>query len=208
MKLGSKRQNSSAFRKAFGQPLMVLAATIALIAAISLVNLLSNGNISVNSAAAPTVLAPKVMPKSLPTRLVIPAIGVDTPFLTTGQQSDGSIQMPVRYDIAAWYDQSPTPGERGPSIIVGHVDNWKGVGIFWRLKELKPGDTIAVSRTDGTTANFSVTDIKEFSKNDFPSKEVYGGINYAGIRLITCGGLFNHQTGEYSDNIVVFGKLQ
>jgi LPXTG-site transpeptidase (sortase) family protein len=153
-------------------------------------------------------LPPKVMPKSLPTRLVIPAIGIDTPFLTTGQQPDGSIQMPERYDIAAWYDQSPTPGERGPSIIVGHVDNWKGVGIFWRLKELKSGDTIAVTRSDDTTATFTVMDIKEFSKNDFPSKEVYGGINYAGIRLITCGGYFNHQTGEYSDNIVVFGKLQ
>jgi sortase (surface protein transpeptidase) len=159
------------------------------------------------TASNATILPSKVMSKSQPTRLVIPSINLDTSLITTGQQADGAIQMPVRYDVAAWYEKSPTPGEKGPSIIVGHVDNWKGIGVFFRLKQLGYGDTIEVTRADGTTAKFTVMDVKDFSKTDFPSKEVYGGLNYAGIRLITCGGYFDHKTGEYSDNIVVFGKL-
>ncbi|MBX4201681.1 class F sortase, partial [Candidatus Saccharibacteria bacterium] len=160
-----------------------------------------------NSADAPVILPPSVMAKSQPTHLSIESINLSTDFIKTGQKSDSSIDMPARYDVAAWYDHSPTPGERGPSIIVGHVDNYKGPGVFIRLKQIKYGDIITVTRADGSIAKFSVTDMKEYSKHDFPSQEVYGGINYAGIRLITCGGPFNSQTGDYPDNIVVFGKL-
>jgi len=195
----------------------VLFAAIVLFCAggITIIDNISNGDepsdvtqVSALSSNSATVLPPKVMPKSLPVSLSIPAINLDTPLITTGQQADGAIQMPERYDIAAWYDKSPTPGERGPSIIAGHVDNWRGIGVFFRLKQLKYGDTFSVTRADGTTAKFIVLDVKDYSKKAFPSKEVYGGIDYAGIRLITCGGNFNHQTGAYDDNIVVFGKLQ
>jgi LPXTG-site transpeptidase (sortase) family protein len=196
--------------------LLVFIALILLCAGgISISSNLSNSGgsneitqVSALSSGSATVLPSKVMPKSLPVSLSIPAINLDTPLITTGQQSDGAIQMPVRYDVAAWYDKSPTPGERGPSIIAGHVDNWRGIGVFFRLKQLKYGDTFSVTRADGTTAHFTVLDVEEYSKEAFPSKEVYGGINYAGIRLITCGGTFNRQTGAYDDNIVVFGKLQ
>jgi sortase (surface protein transpeptidase) len=196
---------------------VILFAAVVLFCAggITVFNNISNGDkssditqVSALSSGSATVLPAKVMPKSQPVSLSIPAINLDTSLITTGQQSDGAIQMPERYDVAAWYDKSPTPGEKGPSIIAGHVDNWRGIGVFFRLKLLKYGDTFSVTRADGTTANFTVLDVKEYSKQAFPSNEVYGGINYAGIRLITCGGTFNHQTGAYDDNIVVFGKLQ
>jgi sortase (surface protein transpeptidase) len=149
----------------------------------------------------------KFLPHSEPTKLMIPAINLETDLIQTGAQADRAIQMPDRYDVAAWYTGSPTPGELGPAIIVGHVDNYKGVAVFWPLRDLKLGDTITVSRADGTTASFRVTDVKQFPQSNFPSQEVYGRINYPGIRLITCGGQFNSQTGQYEDNIVVFGSL-
>jgi sortase (surface protein transpeptidase) len=116
--------------------------------------------------------------------------------------------MPERYDITAWYTGSPTPGELGPAIIAGHVDSFKGTGIFFRLRELQPGDTVSVSRVDGTTATFKITSLEQYPKNSFPTQKVYGNITYAGIRLITCGGAFDSQTYEYTDNIVAYGELQ
>jgi sortase (surface protein transpeptidase) len=150
----------------------------------------------------------KVMARSLPVHLGVPAAGVDTDLITIGRQADGSIELPKSYDIAGWYTYSPTPGELGPAIIVGHVDSYKGLGVFWYLKDLKPNDQILVSRTDGSVADFAVTKVEEVSQDSFPTNEVYGPINYAGIRLITCGGEFSHATGRYNHNIVVFGKLQ
>jgi hypothetical protein len=36
---------------------------------------------------------------------------------------------------------------------------------------------------------------------------VYGDLDHAGLRLITCGGSFDRQTRNYDDNIVAFADL-
>jgi hypothetical protein len=49
------------------------------------------------------------------------------------------MEMPWDIGTAAWYKYSPTPGEIGPSVIVGHLDgaNYANMaGIFYRLREL------------------------------------------------------------------------
>ena len=51
-----------------------------------------------------------------------------------------------------------------------------------------------------------MTRVEQFAKDEFPSDVVYGNISYAGLRLITCGGL-DQQTGDYEDNTVVFAAL-
>lgn len=151
--------------------------------------------------------ATKTTPQPALMRLRIPAISLDTGVIKTGIMADGSIQPPNRFDVAAWYDHSPTPGDIGPSVIVGHVDSRQGTAVFWRLRQLKAGQTIVVDRDDGKTATFKITEVAQYHKNSFPSQSVYGKVSYAGIRLITCGGTFNSQTRQYSDNIVVYGIL-
>jgi sortase (surface protein transpeptidase) len=165
----------------------------------------------VHVAAAPTKQpsqpSAKSMAGSVPTHINIPKIGVDTTVVPTGLDSAGEIQVPPDWTVTGWYDKSPTPGEIGPSVIVGHVDYTKGIAVFWRLRELAAGDTVAITRTDGSTANFAVTQIVEYPQDQFPTADVYSNINYAGLRLITCGGTFNAATHHYSHNIVVYGKL-
>ncbi len=46
-----------------------------------------------------------------------------------------------------------------------------------------------------------------YAKSDFPTDAVYGDIDHAGLRLITCGGFFDEDTGDYEDNVVVFAEL-
>ena len=101
---------------------------------------------------------------------------------------------------------APTPGEVGPAVVAGHVD-WTGPGVFYNLHKLVAGNEVLVTRADGSRAVFRVTRVQEYAKTAFPTAEVYGDIAYAGLRLITCGGSFNRQTGHYEDNIVAFAEL-
>ena len=144
--------------------------------------------------------------KSSPVRLQIGAIGVDSTLMDLGLRADGSMGVPPDAFPAGWYTGGPTPGELGPAIIAGHVD-WNGQGVFYRLRDLKPGDQVTITRTDGSKPVFRVTRVSQFPKDQFPTKLVYGNIDHAGLRLITCGGSYNSRTRHYEDNLVAFADL-
>ena len=156
------------------------------------------------SAAAPPVT---VLAASHPQRLLIPSISVDTGVIDLGLQPDGSMEVPADGSIAGWYTQSPTPGELGPAVLAAHVD-WKGAkGVFYDLRRTKPGDPIKVQRADGSTAAFRVTRVEQYPKDKFPTREVYGDVDTAQLRLITCGGDFDSAAHSYLDNVVVYAEL-
>jgi sortase (surface protein transpeptidase) len=124
-----------------------------------------------------------------------------------GLQDDGTMEVPPDGIQAGWYTGAPTPGERGPAVIAGHMD-WGGhPAVFNRLHTLGPDDEIIVTREDGTAAAFRVTRLEQYPKNAFASEKVYGDIDHAGLRLITCGGSFDPQLNSYDDNVVVFAEL-
>jgi hypothetical protein len=158
---------------------------------------------------SPTAAA-LTLARSEPTRLEIPAIGVDTRLMQLGLKSDRTIEVPP-YDKnapAGWYRGSPTPGQIGPSVILGHVDTFKaGPVVFYRLSQMKPGNTVTVHRKDGSAARFVVDRVINVPKADFPTLEVYGNTDRAELRLITCGGDFDRRTGHYVDNVVAFAHL-
>jgi hypothetical protein len=138
--------------------------------------------------------------------LRIPAIGVDSSLMELGLASDGSLEVPPAAVPAGWFTGSPTPGELGPAIVVGHV-RWNSTpGVFARLTDLAVDDAVDIARQDGSTAEFRVTRIEHFAKTAFPSEAVYGNIPHAGLRLITCGGL-DPETNSYEENVVVFAVL-
>jgi len=148
--------------------------------------------------------------RSLPVAVDIPSIGVHSKLLHLGVNADGSLQVPslvTSADEAAWYKYSATPGEIGSSVIEGHVDSDQGPAVYFRLGALHPGDTIDVTLADGVTAVFRVTGVREYVKSRFPSKAIYGSADYAALRLITCGGVFDYTTRHYLSSTVVFASL-
>lgn len=146
------------------------------------------------------------MGRSAPTRVRIPAIGVNSSLMELGLQSDGSLEVPPDGVSAGWFTGAPTPGELGPAIIAGHV-RWDGIpGVFELLTDLDVGNMVHVARQDGSTAAFRVTKVEHFAKSAFPTEAVYGNIPRAGLRLITCGGL-DPVTNSYEQNVVVFAVL-
>lgn len=152
-----------------------------------------------------------VLDASKPVSIRIPAIDVTSSVNKVGLNADGTMEVPQmgsNYNEAAWYRYSPTPGELGPSVIVGHIDSAKkGPSVFFDLADLRPGDKVFVERRDGVTAVFVVDSVRRYPKDDFPTEVVYGDTGYAALRLITCGGTFNEQTDSYRSNIVVFAHL-
>jgi sortase (surface protein transpeptidase) len=146
--------------------------------------------------------------KSEPIRIKIPSAKVNAPIKPVGQNPDKTMEVPPLFEnITGWYKLGPTPGEVGPAVIVGHVDTYEGPSVFFYLKEMKPGEIIEITRKNGKKIQFKVTALKQFSQDKFPTEEVYGNIDNAGLRVITCGGTFNEKTQRYSANTVVFAEL-
>ncbi|MCO4252951.1 class F sortase [Pseudarthrobacter raffinosi] len=163
-------------------------------------------------AAAPAAQQlPPVLGASAPVTLAIPSIGVRTDLLHLGLEENGSLKVPEdtgKGTPGSWYDGSPTPGQRGPSVILGHVNALGGnKGVFADLRKLTPGAEINVSRADGSTAVFAVDRGALYPKNEFPTVEVYGNTDGAEIRLITCDG-YDPATGLFDDNYVIYATLK
>ncbi|WP_399886797.1 class F sortase [Streptomyces sp. BBFR51] len=165
-----------------------------------------------SATTAPPANAPaksaRPLARSVPVGLRIPAIDVDTPVMGLGLASDGTVEVPpvTDDDRAGWYRHSPTPGQVGPSVILGHVTvGTYGDGVFRDLARLHRGDRIDTRLENGTAAEFTVTAVRTVDKADFPTDDVYGDVAGPELRLITCGG---PKAGEeYRDNVIVFAEL-
>ena len=139
-----------------------------------------------------------------PVRVVVPSIGVDADVVPLGLEPDGALETPVDFTQTGWYEDGPEPGERGPAVVVGHVDSWTGPAVFFRLRELDRGDPVAVEREDGSTVRFVVDRVQEHPKDEFPTRAVYGGTAGSTLRLVTCGGDFDDDARSYLGNVVVY----
>lgn len=140
---------------------------------------------------------------SAPTRLRIPAVGIDTPVNPIGLAPDGSLAVPQpgpHLNEAAWFENSPTPGQPGASVIEGHVDSVDGRSVFWRLGDIRPGEPITIDRADGSRLVFTVDAVRDYPKSRFPTMSVYGGnLSHPTLRLITCSDYdpaIHHHTGD------------
>jgi sortase (surface protein transpeptidase) len=158
------------------------------------------------STVAPVPLASGEVGQPYPVSLSIPAIGVHTTLMTLGLTSTGALAVPTDTTQAGWFTGSPVPGNPGPSVLAGHVDSTTGPAVFYKLSDLKPGDTIAVVLSDQSTVRFVVTMVESYAKTAFPTTSVYGPVPDAELRVITCGGAFS--AGHYLNNVVVYATLE
>lgn len=162
------------------------------------------------TGSPPPTSAGPILPSSPPVSVAVPAIGVRSNLLTLGLNPDNTVEVPPLGPVsqAGWFDRSPTPGQLGPAVLLGHIDSAQyGPGVFFRLGALVPGDPIEVTRSDHTVAVFEVDRVVSYPKDAFPSLEVYGNTRNAQLRLITCGGVFDRAARSYESNIVVYASL-
>ncbi len=155
-------------------------------------------------SVAPLAPPSPAVPVAPPVSLTIPEIGVRTSLIHLGITRQGTLQVPSSTSVAGWYTGSPRPGEIGSSVIAGHIDSYRGPGVFFRLIDLRPGNLVYVRRADGSLVMFTVTAVHMYAKSHFPTAEVYGPAPDAELNLITCGGTFDDATHNYLSNVVVY----
>jgi sortase (surface protein transpeptidase) len=141
-----------------------------------------------------------------PVRLRIPTIGVDAPVDPLAVDKNGVLPPPETNERTGWWRDGPEPGERGPAVIVGHIDSYEGPAVFIRLADLRSGDQILIDRADGSTAMFVTQRVEQHAKDDFPTQAVYGATPDPQLRLITCGGDFDDKDRRYLDNVIVYAN--
>jgi len=144
----------------------------------------------------------------VPVRVDIPRIGVSSALIELGRDADGAVEVPEPFGVAGWYAPGTRPGDPGSAVILGHVDSKRGPAVFYRLRELRRGDEVRVGRADGSVLRFVVERTEQFDKQRFPTDDVYYPTLTPELRLVTCGGLFDHSIGHDRSNIIVFAALR
>ncbi|MEU9924487.1 class F sortase [Streptomyces griseoluteus] len=162
------------------------------------------GGITLPAPAAP-------LPDSTPQRVDIPQLAIQAPVVKRGLDSRGGIDPPPfdQPGVVGWYGAGTTPGADGTALLVGHVDTRTRPAVFYRLSTLEPGETVRVVRADGKVARFTIDDVEVLPADHFDAARAYGTRHpgRAELRLITCGGTYDHTTRAYTANVVVSAYL-
>ncbi len=136
-----------------------------------------------------------------PIRVRVPALDLDLDLASVGVDEAGDFDVP-RSGIG-WYQFGPSPGEEGSAVLAAHVDYAGQPGAFFRLDELVAGDAIEIDSDDGITRRFVVVEQVLYDKTTLPADELFREGGDQALRLITCGGTFDHDARSYLGNRVV-----
>ncbi len=140
-------------------------------------------------------------------RVRVPRVGIDAPVDIKTVDDSGAMQDPEGPVDVAWYDFSAQPGTVGNIVMAGHVDYHDyGPAVFWRLRDLKPGDRIEVALADGETFVYEVATLDYYPVASAPVNDIIGATSYEALTMITCGGSFDRSQLEYNQRLVVRAK--
>lgn len=148
----------------------------------------------------------RAVPRSAPTTLSIPAIGLEAAVIKLGLRPDSTVEVPTDPDKTGWFRLGPSPGQEGSAVILGHVDSHEGPAVFIMLRYLSAGDRVAVTLANGRVATFVVERRATYPNEDFPAQRIYGSHGRPMLQLVTCGGDYDNDVG-YTANVVVYTSL-
>jgi len=148
------------------------------------------------------------MPANQPRAIDIPSLNASGYVQRVGVSTDNTMIAPGNIFFAGWYVGSPAPGEKGVSIIDGHVRGKYQDGIFRHLASLKGGDTIRVQMGDNSWREFSVVGtqsylVEEADKALFADDQAID----RELHLITCDGAFDNGSQAYNKRLIVTARL-
>jgi hypothetical protein len=164
--------------------------------------------LAATSVAAPT---PEHVEGVAPIALQVDSVGVDAP-IELGDVVDGIMQDPSGPWVVSWYEPLGKIGEGGNIVMAGHVDYWNvGPAVFWDVRYLPEGDVIRVVGEDGKNYEYAVQWTQSYMADQLTpeviQQDIVGDTDQETLTLITCGGDFNPDTGEYNQRWVVRANL-
>lgn len=137
-----------------------------------------------------------------PARLLLPAIGVDAAVEYVAADRRGDMGVPSDPRDVAWYQPGVLPGTSGDAVIAGHFDWTSGPAVFWNLRDVRPGQSLAVVYRDGSRQGFQVTRVTTYPNDREPAYLFRRG-GPAMLSLITCAGAWDGARQQYRERLVV-----
>ncbi len=140
-----------------------------------------------------------------PNRLIIPSLGIDSPWLALGWLPNGvTMDSPPGPQDLGWYTFTAQPGSAGNAVFAGHVDWHTGAAaLFAHLDSLGTGAEVDVSRADGTLVRYTVASATWYDLYHTPAAPIIAPTTVPTVTLITCGGDFDQSTHEYDQRLVI-----
>jgi len=143
-----------------------------------------------------------------PKKIIIVKIGVDNFIQQVGVNEKNEIAAPYNIFLAGWYNQSPRPGQKGLSVIDGHLDGFKKNGIFKNLSKLQKGDELSVLFGNDSSKKFRVFGVEEVEeKNAMASLFSQNPRVKNQLNLITCGGNYDKSKQYYEKRLIVSAEM-
>jgi LPXTG-site transpeptidase (sortase) family protein len=142
---------------------------------------------------------------SIPTRIIIPSIGVDAIIEQVDITQEGLMDVPKDPSNAGWYSLGPIPGEVGSAVIDGHVDGPNGTNaVFTNVHKLQLGNKIVIENNHSELATFVVSRLQEYDPNADATDVFTSQDGLAHLNLITCFGNWDPNINGYTKRLVVF----
>ena len=140
-----------------------------------------------------------------PIRVQIPTLGVDANIVPAGYPTDPSGSgVPLNVHTVGWWGGKV--GSRvGTIVLSGHVNSrTQGLGAFAFLDRLYKDQTVVLVTSGNRKVIYRVEGVAQYLKTSFPEKAILDQSVSNRLVLVTCGGSFDHRTGHYKYNIVIF----
>jgi hypothetical protein len=143
-----------------------------------------------------------------PNMIEIPRLGARAPIVDVYTLPGGELDVPKDPGVVGWWAPGAKPGAKtGTAILAGHI-NYNGVeGSLAKIGTLNPGDVVyidGVHNRKKTRLKFTITGVRTYDKKALPYKEIFDQKSVGRLAIVTCGGPFDAQTGNYLENIVAF----
>lgn len=144
-----------------------------------------------------------------PKKITIESQGIDGFVQKVGVDQNKQIAVPNNIHVAGWFTDSVRPGDKGLSIIDGHVNGRKSdAGIFKQLPKLAKDDVITVTFGDNSTKKFKVFAAEEVKTEDAPSVLFSQNPSVTNqLNLITCVGNYVDADRTYDKRFIVQAEL-
>lgn len=139
-----------------------------------------------------------------PVSLVIAGTDISVKVVDVGIEDNDAMEIPDSFYEAGWYRYGPAPGaEEGNAVIAAHVDSLTEVMPFAQLKDVAVGTIVTVGLEDGRSLTYEVSDVRNVPKATLDGSEIFQRDGAHELKVITCGGEWLAEEGDYEDNVVL-----
>lgn len=142
-----------------------------------------------------------------PRSIKIPKIGSEGFIQKVGTDQDKRIAVPTNIHFAGWYQNSVKPGDKGLSIIDGHVGGRYSSAIFSKLSSINNGDEIRIEYGNGSIRLFKVID-KQSLALDKSADFLFQKRKYVDnqLNLVTCDGTYDKKAKTFDNRLIIVAK--